>query len=119
MNLPEAYGREDPDLMTRLTAGLEGVDESLYRQWTMEHAKPKDQGEPSGDPKLSYHAWRQETGLLLEVRNLIAVFINSHLEKGAKPTPMIGYPGSGREPGGDTANHATTLEGLKRLVAGA
>lgn len=120
MDLPEAYRHEDPSLMDRLTAGLELVDESLYRQWVMEHAEQGGRAGRDGDeePRLDFHSWRQETALLLDLRNYAAMLVNSRLEDKAKPMPMIRYPGTPQEGGGDTGKHATTLQGLKSLVAG-
>ncbi|NMM98159.1 hypothetical protein [Bifidobacterium olomucense] len=54
------------DWLTALLQGLEGYDSSLYREWMLNNTtSDSDVGEDQ--PRLSYHAYTQDTMLLNQI----------------------------------------------------
>lgn len=68
--MPAAIYEYDCGFLIRLIQGLAGYDESLYREWLLDHP---DENPPSVDrdatPMLSYHRYSQDTSLLLGIYN--------------------------------------------------
>ena len=68
--MPAALHEYDGGVLVRLLQGLSGYDESLYREWLLNHpmrSETADEGESRR--MLSYHRYSQDTSLLLGIFN--------------------------------------------------
>lgn len=94
------------------------MDESLYREWALNHPATDAASSRGGDGKtrLSYHRWTQETMLLADMRNMLAAIINSKLDpkesKNKQVEPILfpgDKPGEGQRFGASDLNAMTAM----------
>lgn len=100
--------------------GLELVDDSLYREWVLNHPNPDTASTGRKDEKmrLSYHGYTQETMLLADMRNMMAAIINSKLdpkESKTKQVDPILFPGD--KTGGEKRSNASSLNAMTAMFS--
>jgi len=97
MNLPADLKRYDPNFLCDLLDGLEGVPESLYRAWTLEHddrAVGRLRRRDGGPLRLEWNGFGQTQMLLLDLQNTldaVRVMLASHWS-GKKREPRLILP---------------------------
>ena len=57
----------DGGFLLTLIGGLAGYDESLYREWLLNHPDERASAESESDSGLSFHGFTQDTSLLLGI----------------------------------------------------
>lgn len=68
------------DWLSALMAGLEGYDQSLYREWLLDHEpKPTADAEDDTPPRLSYHAYTQDTMLLNQLLTQLTLLVQAYV----------------------------------------
>ena len=92
--MPAAIHEYDGGFLVRLLQGLSGYDESLYREWLLNHpmrSETADEGESRR--MLSYHRYSQDTSLLLGIFNHVGALTCGLMEtkNGKHPefTPIL------------------------------
>ena len=92
--MPAALHEYDGGFLVRLLQGLSGYDESLYREWLLNHpmqSETADEGESRR--MLSYHRYSQDTSLLLGIFNHVGALTCGLMEtkNGKHPefTPIL------------------------------
>lgn len=104
--------------MIDLLDGLELVDDSLYREWVLNHPAADMSSTRRKDEKmrLSYHGYTQETMLLADMRNMLAAIINSKIDpkesKNKQVEPILfpgDKPGEGQRSGASDLNAMTAM----------
>ncbi|MBT1161205.1 hypothetical protein [Bifidobacterium sp. SO1] len=117
--MPAALRELDGGLLWRLMTGLAGYDESLYREWLLDHPDRQPAPESDGTPMLSYHRYTQDTSLLLGLYNnvgaLVAGLLTSKNGKHPEFTPILppGNRDDGHAPGG-----SATFDSMKAFLGG-
>lgn len=71
MGYLQALREFEPSYVSNLLDGLEGVDGSLYRAWSLDRNPPKPGGDGKQDRRLQWLSYSQDSTLLLEIRNLL------------------------------------------------
>lgn len=109
-----------PQFLLDLLDGLELVDDSLYREWMLNHPNPDaaSTGRKDEGMRLSYHGYTQETMLLADMRNMMAAIINSKLdpkESKTKQVDPILFPGD--KTGGEKRSNASSLNAMTAMFS--
>ena len=63
-----------------LIGGLAGYDESLYREWLLNHPDERARAESDSDSGLSFHGFTQDTSLLLGIYNQVGLLVSGTLQ---------------------------------------
>ncbi|MDB0584224.1 hypothetical protein PL381_05465 [Bifidobacterium adolescentis] len=63
-----------------LIGGLAGYDESLYREWLLNHPDERAGAESESDSGLSFHGFTQDTSLLLGIYNQVGLLVSGTLQ---------------------------------------
>ena len=99
---------------------MELVDDSLYREWVLNHPNPDTASTGRKDEKmrLSYHGYTQETMLLADMRNMMAAIINSKIDpkdpKSKQVEPVL-FPGD--TTGGEKRSGASDLNAMTAMFS--
>lgn len=106
--------------MIDLLDGLELVDDSLYREWVLNHPAADMSSTRRKDEKmrLSYHGYTQETMLLADMRNMLAAIINSKIdpkESKSKQVEPVLFPGD--TAGGEKRSGASDLNAMTAMFS--
>lgn len=104
------------DWLSTLMDGLEGYDGSLYREWKLVHEpqQTSDDGDDS-QPRLSYHAYTQDTMLLNLIFSRIEMLCQAQLrDKNGNPVidPIWFQP-----PGVETRPQEATYESMLAFLS--
>ena len=109
-----------PQFLLDLLDGLELVDDSLYREWVLNHPNHDAASASRKDEKmrLSYHGYTQETMLLADMRNMLAAIINSKIdpkESKSKQVDPVLFPGD--TAGGEKRSGASDLNAMTAMFS--
>ena len=90
---------------------MELVDDSLYREWVLNHPNPDTASASRKDEKmrLSYHGYTQETMLLADMRNM------DPKESKTKQVDPILFPGD--KTGGEKRSNASDLNAMTAMFS--
>lgn len=67
----KALHEYEPSFLFQLRDGLEGIDGSLYRAWSLEHRPPREGDGARARRRLDWLTYSQDSSLLLDIRNTL------------------------------------------------